>query len=146
MADLLEIRHALSLLLSPGERHELRALPSGRCKLVTGGDLDAATEAAESLSDEQVYYCLNPIAPDADRASKKTVLSRRWFLIDVDTIRPRDTSSTDAEKVASYLVAAQVAEYLLDQSWPSPLIIDSGNGWHLLYRIELPNDQLASRS
>ena len=31
----------------------------------------------------------------------------------------------------------RVAEYL---GWPTPIIADSGNGWHLLYRIDLPGD------
>jgi hypothetical protein len=143
VGDRIEIRRALSLLISPGDRHELRALPSGACRIVSGDDLDTAVEAAMELADQQVYYSLNPIKPDAARANKKTVLRRCWLLIDLDPIRPKDTSSTDAEKANAYDVAAAIVGYLIDQSWPAPLIIDSGNGWHLIYRVELPNDQLS---
>jgi hypothetical protein len=30
---------------------------------------------------------------------------------------------------------------LRDQGWPEPVVGDSGNGYHLLYRIDLPNDR-----
>jgi hypothetical protein len=143
--DRTEIRRALSLLIAPGDRHELRALPSGACRIVSGDDLDSATDAADELCDQQVYWCLNPIRPDADRANKKTVLRRRWFLVDVDTIRPKDVSATEDEKAKCYETAASISFHLLDRGWPAPLIVDSGNGWHLLYRIELPNEPMSQQ-
>ena len=33
-----------------------------------------------------------------------------------------------------------VRDYLRERAWPDPVAGDSGNGWHLLYRIDLPND------
>jgi hypothetical protein len=141
-ADRTEVRRAMSILFAPGDRHELRALPGGACRVAEGDDLDAAADAAMSLSDRQVYYSLNPIKADATRANKTTVTHRRWFLIDIDTIRPKDVSATDAEKAAGYDVAAKITGHLLDRGWPAPLIVDSGNGWHLLYRVNLPNEKL----
>jgi hypothetical protein len=35
-------------------------------------------------------------------------------------------------------------KYLAAQGWSTPIIADSGNGYHLLYPIDLPNDD-ASR-
>jgi hypothetical protein len=35
----------------------------------------------------------------------------------------------------------EVREYLRSQGWPAPIVCDSGNGYHLLYRIDLPADQ-----
>jgi hypothetical protein len=145
VADRPMVRHALSVLFGPGEWHELRALPSGRGQIVQVDDLDAACSAVESVADQQVYYSLNPIAPGSDRASKKTVLARRWLLIDVDAVKPKDVSSTEEEKVKAATVAGAVLEYLSAQGWPAPIMIDSGNGWHLLYRIDLPNDALSQQ-
>jgi hypothetical protein len=34
--------------------------------------------------------------------------------------------------------------WLTGQGWPLPILADSGNGVHLLYRIDLPNDQAAT--
>jgi hypothetical protein len=144
-ADRSEIRRALSLLIAPGDQHELRGLPSGRGLIATGDDLDASVESACSLSDGQVYYSLNPIRPGTDRANKRNVTARRWFLVDIDPKRPIDVSSTEGEKAASCELACHVTDHLLEQGWPGPLMIDSGNGWHLLYRIDLPNDQLSQQ-
>ena len=141
--DRTEIRKALDLLIRAGEIHELRALPSGQGRVVSGDDLDAAANAALEMSDQMVYWSLNPIHPGAVRASKQTVLCRVWFLVDVDPIRPQGVSATEEEKGKAYVVAATAAQWLLDQGWPAPLIVDSGNGWHLLYRIDLPNDKLS---
>jgi hypothetical protein len=36
--------------------------------------------------------------------------------------------------------AGVVLDYLTAQGWPQPVSADSGNGIHLLYSIDLPND------
>jgi hypothetical protein len=35
-------------------------------------------------------------------------------------------------------VALAVQEYLRGRGWPDPVVVDSGNGYHLLHRIDLP--------
>jgi len=49
-------------------------------------------------------------------------------------------SSTEAEHEAAIARAREVFGQLHIEGWPEPLIADSGNGAHLLYRIALPND------
>jgi hypothetical protein len=63
-----------------------------------------------------------------------------WFLIDIDPVRPRDVSATDAEKNAASEVMSSVLSHLANQGWPMPVLVDSGNGFHLLYRINLGVD------
>lgn len=144
-ADRDEIRRAATLLFGAGEYRELRALPSTRSKIVTVDEPDTLVESAYSLSDGQVYWSLNPISKSAVRASKKTVLSREWFLIDIDTVKPPDVSASDTEKSSCGNVSVQVMEHLLEIGWPAPVVVDSGNGWHLLYKIKLPNDPLSQQ-
>ncbi len=36
--------------------------------------------------------------------------------------------------------AREVRDHLRGQGWPEPVVGDSGNGAHLLYRADLPND------
>ena len=36
--------------------------------------------------------------------------------------------------------AKAIRKFLLDHGWPKPVLADSGNGAHLLYAINLPND------
>ena len=37
-----------------------------------------------------------------------------------------------------------IAAHLAGLGWPAPVVIDSGNGAYLLYRIDLPNDDQAT--
>src|SRR5262249_14831971 len=87
----------------------------------------------------------NPVPAHLDRPCKVgDILSRRWLLIDVDPVKPtghKDNPATDAEHAAAQSLAFEVREHLFNLGWPLPLLIDSGNGWHLLYRVELPNDE-----
>lgn len=144
LADRDEVRRALGILIDPGQTFELRGLPSGRSRVCRGSDLDAAVEAAWDLSDGQVYYIINPCRAGLDKAAHNPdIESRRWLLIDCDPERPDRASATDAEKAGSIEHARTVAESLAGEGWPDPLWVDSGNGVHLLYRIDLPADDLS---
>ena len=74
----------------------------------------------------------------ATLVSDRDVTHYNWVLIDVDAVRPAGISSTNKEKEASKSVAANVSRFLLDKGWPKPAIGDSGNGFHLLFRTDLP--------
>ena len=45
---------------------------------------------------------------------------------------------------ASGLTPEQIATYLAEQGFPAPVRADSGNGAHLLYRVDLGNDEAAT--
>jgi len=97
------------------------------------------------------FITLNPVLPDllarrlnrADRAGKgdttndSEILKRTYLPIDLDAIRLAGISSTDEEHQAALDRAREVAAYLHGQGWPNPIIADSGNGGHLLYRIDV---------
>lgn len=104
---------------------------------------------------EGVYVTLNPLHPDLlaranhrlkvakDRgqtASDKNVLGRRWLLIDVDPVRLAGISSTDEERAKAKFMLTGIREDLDDRGWPPPLVLDSGNGFHLWYPVDLPAD------
>src|SRR5262249_19045384 len=72
--------------------------------------------------------------------SDSNILRRRWLLIDVDPSRPAGVSSSDEEKKRAEHKAEEIRTYLRSLEWPEPLMADSGNGYHLLYRVDLPND------
>jgi len=144
-ADAGEFRRAFPIFWGPGEHRELRALPSGRGREVSADDPDGALAAFLDLSDETVYFSVNPIKPGSPRASKATVVDRRWIYVDVDPIRPEGVSATDEEKGGAARVASLVCNHLADLGWPSPIIVDSGNGWHLYSRVDLPNDALSQQ-
>ena len=101
-----------------------------------------------------VYITLNPIAElpanikanilhtHAKTTTKdKDITCRKWLLVDVDPKRPADTSSTEDEFNAAVEVAEQVKVFTDEQGWSKPIEASSGNGAHLLYPIDLPNDK-----
>jgi hypothetical protein len=152
------IRQALALLCDPADAIEIRApratLPGARApadivRRFPPGAFDVAAAEASKLSGHApaVYLVMNGVKPGPAPAGRKgkgataaDVPRRRWVLIDVDPDRPADSSSTDAEKRKALKVVKTVRTYLDGLGWPAPVFADSGNGWHLLYRVDLPND------
>lgn len=143
--DRAEVRRSLELLISPLGTFEVRGLPSGRSRICT--TLEQGIEAAWELSDGQgVYVTLNPLTEIRQAAKDKDVIGRRWLLIDVDAEKPTGENATDFEKQSAGDVICAILDYLEVEGWPRPLMVDSGNGWHLLYRIDLPNSPLARQA
>jgi len=75
-----------------------------------------------------------PLTTDAD------VQVRRWMLVDIDPVRPSGISATDEEHKLALARAENIRETLAAEGWPTPVAVDSGNGGHLLYSVQLPND------
>jgi len=68
------------------------------------------------------------------------IIKRRWLLVDCDPVRPVGISATDREKEAAWERCEALREWLAEHGLPAPVVADSGNGFHLLYRVDLPND------
>src|SRR6266478_4940272 len=153
-----DIRAALGLFLTPGGIIEIR-VPNvdGRKRTDAGyfDDLDAAVAAAEEYAGvaPAVYVTLNPCNPALLARAKNRmeefagattadpdIVRRRWLLIDCDPVRPSGISSTDVEQLMAVATAYQIQDYLTTQGFPAGIVGSSGNGGHLLYRIDLPND------
>lgn len=66
--------------------------------------------------------------------SDADIVARKWCLIDVDTEKPSDTNSTDEEKMLAMDVVNKVYTFLRDEGFEEPVICDSANGYHLLYK------------
>ena len=80
----------------------------------------------------------NSWSPKARHTTRdRDVPSYRYLLMDFDPVRPPNTSSTDEEKAEAWKTVTAVREYLSGQRWPEPFVADSGNGFHLLYRVNL---------
>jgi P4 family phage/plasmid primase-like protien len=134
--------------------HEVRLLRPAGVAVGYFDSVDAALRAVDSEpSYKAAYFTLNPLRlPDgiqvnpaslrssANAAGASDIERRVWLLIDCDPPRPSKTNSTIEEKQAAREQAERIREWLRSHGWPEPALADSGNGWHLLYRIELPND------
>lgn len=100
-----------------------------------------------------IYFTLNAINPACydrqqhDRivtkpkstTSDNDIVGRDWILIDIDTKKPSDTNSTDEEKEMVKEVVNNVFKFLRDEGFEKPVVCDSGNGFHLLYKIAMKN-------
>ena len=155
-ADRAEILRAVKLIAQPGGVHEIRALQTEGLGPTASGYFNSPqplVEAAANVIAEGVYVTLNPIKPALLARSKNAlkrfarhttsdtdIVSRRWFPIDLDPVRPSGISSTNEEHQAALERAGQVRDFLTERGWPAPIPADSGNGGHLLYRIAEPND------
>jgi hypothetical protein len=153
-----EILAALSVLYRPEHVVELRAPCYPRGSATTAGYFDDAIALAENALDlsgkaSGVYVTLNEIDPALlarvsnrveqwvkQTTSDADVIRRRWLPLDFDPKRPAGVPSTDEEHKAALKCARECRRWLREQGWPEPITADSGNGAHLLYSIDLPND------
>lgn len=98
--------------------------------------------------DEEMRGALNKPLQTAGRelrcANKGDVMEVNWLLVDVDPVRACDNQhvpSTDDEQGCSYEVAKAIQKFICDElGGPLPLFATSGNGYHLLWRLDLPAD------
>lgn len=149
--DAQEVRRALALLADPLNAIQLQYMPfhsrNHQTFAGTPAGLDAAVKWMTEQGGKQAwYYVLNPLPTGYSRqAICEDVLHRRWLLVDIDRNKAvlEKYSATDAEHEAARSLMLDVLEYLDGQRWPPPLIVDSGNGFQLLYRVDLPNNDLA---
>ncbi len=159
-----EILSAVSVLAATGSVVEVRALADGVTHSGYFDDHEALARAVEALDADPsvagIYVTLNTVNPAllARRANRikmrlsrkdattadADILRRRWFPVDIDPVRPSGVSSTDAEHDAALVAAERIAAYLAEQGFPAPVRADSGNGAHLLYRVDLENDDAAT--
>lgn len=157
-ADLAEIKLGISLLFATDAVVEVR-IPKTRAGVVAGYFDDYSVLAKSVCASDMsyraagVYYVLNLVNPallgraynrlkeQAEyTAADNDILRRRWLPVDLDPVRPAGISSSESEHQAAIDRARLIAQEMANE-WGSPIIADSGNGAHLLYRIDFPNDQ-----
>ena len=162
MTDANEIIHALRLWFQAGDVFEVRVLDAVsadyRREHIESGYFDyehisAIPEALKRLlSFRGVYVTVNPVNPDLlARACNRLrgitreattadtdIVCRRWLLVDCDPRRVSGVSSSDSEHEAAISMACKIRSGLSASGWPDPILIDSGNGAQMMYRIDLP--------
>lgn len=157
-----ETRKALELLKPDGELFEIRGIKGKENISGYFTDIDSAVNALAGYSfrdsaNWQLYFTLNQINPACysrgqsnkflsssygnklTTTSKNDITSYRLILIDFDPQRPSETSSSNEELEAAHQKAVQVFQKLKEYGFPEPVTAMSGNGYHLLYRVNLDN-------
>ena len=153
-----EIRNAVYTLHPPDDDEgclfEVRVI-DGNWNLsgyFTNADaLIEALQHSDTHANENIYITLNDI-DDACFARKQQnklirnatpttsdsdVKGYRFLMIDLDPERAAGTSASDEELEAARAVGRKIYKYMKATGWNDPVIAESGNGVHLLYRIML---------
>jgi hypothetical protein len=155
---------ALRLFFQPGDVFEIRVLdaerPGFRRPHVESGYFDyehigaVPAALAEITTARGVYVTPNPVNPALlARAANRIrpirqepttadadIAARRWLLIDCDPVRPAGISASEAEHELAFAKAIEVSDGLTSMGFPEPVVVDSGNGYQLMYRVDLPVD------
>lgn len=154
--DYTELFNAFSAFTPAGQTFEVRLLHHNS-KRTDSGYFDHPMHAATAICalNEQyagIYYTPNLVLPELAARSYNRISAwaqqttqdahigrRKWLLIDIDPDRPSGISSTDQELAHAYGMAVTIANMMELDGWPLPHINISGNGAHVLYRMDEPN-------
>ena len=156
MIDQDTIRKWWNIFVGDGNFTEVRILGrfqySGYFKSVDNLINEIAPYA--EMDNEQVYFTLNAINPDCYgrqqcekivKSPKMTttdgdIIRRNFVLLDFDPIRATGVNSSDEELGYAQAKARAVMRYLRNEGFKDPIVCKSGNGFHLILRVLLPND------
>ena len=144
------IRQWYDIFKDNHELVEIRILDPATRKTYSGyfTDIETILEAIKPYDRSAIYFTLNVIdyacysREQRDRISTKVksttsdmeIIERKWCLVDVDCEKPSDTNSSDEEKELAKSVVNNVYKFLRDEGFESPVVCDSANGFHLLYK------------
>lgn len=117
--------------------------------------LISAIKPYADMDDEQMYFVLNKIdnACFGRQQSGKIVkspkittndndITRRCFVfVDFDPVRKSGTNASNEEFELAHKKAQEVYRFLREKGFSEPIICKSGNGLHLTYKVDLPNDE-----
>lgn len=108
---------------------------------------------ASVLDNASVYFTLNQLkhqvladaknvntfgAMRSGEATKDKDISRyNWLFIDVDPERETGVCATEEEKGHARTVITKCSAFLKEKGFAEPIVCDSGNGYHLLYKVDV---------
>ena len=118
-------------------------------------DVEKAIEQLAPFDNANIYYTINEVKTacasrdqfncfkqvKGSATSKQDIEHRWWLPIDVDCERPSGVSSTDTEKEKAHKKAQDVFVFLRNNGFSTPIVCDSSSGYHLLYPIDMDNNQ-----
>lgn len=156
MFDKQEITKAIAIMKPDNEIFEIRIIYEN--KKVYSGYFDNAEILVRELAKQpkgncNVYITLNTLNDACfDRSQKNVfeynskattsdndIVGINWLMVDLDPKRPAGTSSTDEQIQKSKDLGNEIFDYLRKLGFEKPLVASSGNGVHLLYRVQLLN-------
>lgn len=150
------IRQWFDVFKGGKELTEVRILDPASKRSYSGyfTDIDTLLRAVRPYDQCNIYFTLNAIDPacysreqrDAIKTRPKSttsdndIIAREWCLVDIDCEKPSDTNSTDGEKLQAQAVVNAVYAFLRSEGFAAPVVCDSANGYHLLYKQDMAAD------
>lgn len=156
--DAEEVEKAIATLQAPGGVFEVRVLGTAKKDVLSGYFRDTKTllDAFDTidLRRRNVYITLGEVKEECfsraqserfllspQTSSDTEIVAYRWLFVDLDPVRTAGVSSSEKELAAAEELSAKVLEYMQSLGFPEPVKAMSGNGYHLLYRVAVPNDK-----
>jgi hypothetical protein len=133
-----------------GERRLfVQSFPSRLFRIIHTADAGAMESMLDILETEQaeaIFFGVNPMREGVKDAPRNEDIERRCSLfLDVDhPDHHKNTPATEEGKRIAYATFDQINVFLRARGWPAPIKIDSGNGPHGYWQIDLPNDQVSA--
>lgn len=156
--DIAEVRKAILTLQESNGVFEVRAIGTDRRDILSGYFREPETllKAFSKIDfrHRNIYITLGKVKEECfarsqsecfrkspQTTSDTEIVSYRWLFVDLDPVRTAGISSTDQELHEALLLAEKILDYMQSLGFCSPVRAMSGNGYHLLYRIDVPNDE-----
>ena len=155
--DASEIKRTIDFLKPNSQLFEIRVIKAkwNASGYFTSGDkLIEELTRINSKSGVNIYITLNSINQScysreqrdklveyaSPTTSDSDIEKYEWLMIDLDPVRASGTSSSDEELSYAKSKANDIYKFLFERGFSSPVVALSGNGVHLLYRIDLANN------
>ena len=149
------IRYTFELMKQENELIEVRVINSRSNFSGYFKSVDNLIKAISGFENSTIYFVMNKISDACysreqrerfiekakNTTSDNDIICREWLLIDVDPKRSAGVSSTEEEKNRSKETINKIYSWLRDFGFAEPIVCDSGNGFHLLYKINIENTE-----
>ena len=151
------IRRTIDILKPNNELFEIRIIGKGNRKRIISGyftDTDTLIKQFDLVDprNTNIYITINKVNEDCYAREQHDCFRQtdasthdheidayEWLFVDLDPERVAEVSSSDAELKEAELLADKVYGYMKSLGFREPVRAMSGNGHHLLYKIDLPN-------
>lgn len=153
-----ELQKTINVLKPGHQLFEIRVFGADKRRVISGyfTDCDTLISALNTIDprDKNLYFTLNKVnaavyarsqhdkfVANVNTTSDPEIDRYEWLFIDLDPERITNISSSDSELAAAEKLKNEVKKYMTSIGFSEPVEAMSGNGYHLLYRIDLPCDE-----
>lgn len=145
----------LSLLHEPDAIIEIRSIdPKPTVSGYFRADSPRIAAELAKYPNRTFYQSLNPVKSACyaraqherlverpkETTSDNDIIGFQWILIDADPVRPSGVSASAEEKEAAHAVVGKTMKRLMATGFSEPIVADSGNGYHLLFKVHISTD------